>query len=352
MNIISLFTGCGGLDLGFTKAGFNVIWANDFDKNVRETYDLNHKGLNITIKNITKVSSDEIPNDFIGLIGGPPCQSWSAAGKGEGLADPRGKLFLEYIRILEDKQPHFFLAENVKGMLNEKHSESLNKILRLLDNAGYSVTLNLMNSADYEVPQNRHRIIIVGYRKDLGITFKPPKKIKQKITVRQSLCYPPLGSPICSIKNLSQQNKWNFPNHEYFTGSYSYIFMSRNRVLNWDSQSYTIQASGRQASLHPQAPKMKKIKKDIMEFVKGKKRLYRRLSIRECARIQTFPDGFIFIYDHLDKGYKMIGNAVPVKMAEHIALKIKKDLGSIEKKRKEKKLHKRNSTIKSIPSEV
>ena len=109
------------------------------------------------------------------------------------------------------------------------------------------------------------------------------------------------------------------PNHEYMIGSFSTIFMSRNRVRSWDEQSFTIQAGGRHTPIHPQAPKMKFIEQNIRVFVPGKEHLYRRLSVRECARIQTFPNEFIFHYKKIASGYKMIGNAVPVNLAKFLA---------------------------------
>ena len=116
------------------------------------------------------------------------------------------------------------------------------------------------------------------------------------------------------------------PNHEYMTGDFSTIYMSRNRVRDWDEQSFTIQAGGRHAPIHPQAPKMKFIEQNVRIFVPGKEELYRRLSVRECARIQTFPDNFIFHYTNIAAGYKMIGNAVPVNLAKFLAESIKNQL--------------------------
>src|SRR4030065_2128020 len=132
----------------------------------------------------------------------------------------------------------------------------------------------------------------------------------------------------------SDRNKTNgkldIPNNEYMNGGFSTIYMSRNRVRAWDEQSFTIQAGGRHAPIHPQAPKMKFIDQDKREFVKGKEHLYRRLSVRECARIQTFPDDFRFYYDQIADGYKLIGNAVPVKLAEALAIKIMQDLNGVK----------------------
>jgi len=128
------------------------------------------------------------------------------------------------------------------------------------------------------------------------------------------------------MKNKTKGNLLEIPNHEYFIGNYSTIYMSRNRVRSWDEQSYTIQASGRHAPIHPQAPKMTFVEKNKRVFVKGKEHLYRRLSVRECARIQTFPDNFIFYYENVNDGYKMVGNAVPVNFAEILANDIFRDI--------------------------
>jgi DNA (cytosine-5)-methyltransferase 1 len=126
--------------------------------------------------------------------------------------------------------------------------------------------------------------------------------------------------------NKTNGNKCVFPNHEYMIGGFSTIYMSRNRVRNWDEPSFTIQAGGRHAPIHPQAPKMLFVEQNVRVFVPGKEKIYRRLSVRECARIQTFPDDFIFYYSNLASAYKMIGNAVPVNFAYEIASKISSDL--------------------------
>ena len=116
------------------------------------------------------------------------------------------------------------------------------------------------------------------------------------------------------------------PNNEYFIGAYSPIFLSRNRVRSWDEPGFTVQASGRQCQLHPQAPKMIKVEKNLQKFAEGYEHLYRRMTVREVARVQSFPDEFQFIYDDVNYGYKMIGNAVPVNLAYHVAMQIKKTL--------------------------
>lgn len=127
-------------------------------------------------------------------------------------------------------------------------------------------------------------------------------------------------------RNQTNGEACSLPNHEYLTGGFSTMYMSRNRVRSWDEQSFTIQAGGRHAPIHPQAPKMELVSKNKRIFLPGKEHLYRRLSVRECARIQTFPDDFIFQYKKVTAGYKMIGNAVPVNLAYFLATQIKEQL--------------------------
>jgi len=123
MKIISLFTGAGGLDLGFKKAGFGTIWANEYDKTIWNTFEYNFPDTFLDKRSIVDVPTEDVP-DCLGIIGGPPCQSWSEAGAGRGINDSRGKLFFEYIRILKEKEPLFFLAENVSGILLPRHKEA------------------------------------------------------------------------------------------------------------------------------------------------------------------------------------------------------------------------------------
>jgi DNA (cytosine-5)-methyltransferase 1 len=325
--IASLFTGAGGLDLGFHKAGFQTLWANEFDSSIWDTFNFNFPQVFLDKRSIIDVPSEDIPNT-IGIIGGPPCQSWSEAGAGRGIKDKRGKLFLEYIRVLKDKKPLFFLAENVSGILLPRHREAFNDILSQFKSLGYEVSYFLFNTADYGVPQDRKRVIIIGYDKRMEKKFIPPKVDSNKLTLKDSIWDLRLAKP-AKEKNYSNEEAELFaPNHEYMIGGFSTIYMSRNRVRSWDEPSFTIQAGGRHAPIHPQAPKMKFIEQNKRVFVPGKEGLYRRLSVRECARIQTFPDSYIFKYNNVADGYKMIGNAVPVEFAKRIAEVIYQDINT------------------------
>ncbi len=328
MNIISLFSGAGGLDLGFEKAGFKTIWANEYDKEIWETFEKNFTNTLLDRRSIVKIPSSEIP-ETLGLIGGPPCQSWSEAGKLRGINDERGQLFFEFIRVLRDKKPLFFLAENVSGMLANRHKEALENIKNHFIDSGYNLSFELLNAHNYNVPQDRKRIFFVGFRKDLNITFEFPKAFTPKIFLKDVIWDLKDNALSAKEKNYTNGDKCQILNHEYMIGGFSSMFMSRNRVRNWDEPSFTIQAGGRHAPLHPQAPKMQLIAKDKRIFMPNFEHLYRRLSIRECARIQTFPDSHKFYYSKLSAGYKMVGNAVPPNLAYYLAKKILEHLQKI-----------------------
>ena len=328
MKLISLFSGAGGLDLGFEKVGFDIVVANEFDRTIWETYEKNHKG-RLLKKSIVELSSEELPNNITGIIGGPPCQSWSLGGTSKGIKDPRGKLFFQYIRIIKEKQPLFFLAENVKGMLSKKHKEAVNQILKNFSEIGYNVKIYSTNASNYEIAQDRERIFYIGFRKDLNVSFNFPMEKCTKVNLKDKI-YDLKDKLVQPLEKNKHNPNCIVANHEYFIDNFSPIFMSRNRVRNWDERAFTVQASGRQCQLHPQAPKMQKIGKDKFKFVDGKETKYRRLTIRECARLQEFPDDFIFYYKDLNVGYKMVGNAVPVKLAYEIALEIKKALEGVK----------------------
>lgn len=338
MNVISLFSGCGGLDLGFEKAGFKVPVANEFDSTIYETFKINHPQTHLIEGDVRKVTKEDIApylnGEVDGIIGGPPCQSWSEAGSLRGIEDERGQLFFDYIRILKEFKPKFFLAENVSGMLANRHSEAVKNIMKLFEEAGYDVTMTLVNAKDYGVAEERKRVFYIGFRNDLNINFVFPKGSTtdddKKLTLRDIIW--DLQDTAVPSAEKNKHNPSAINNNEYYTGAYSPIFMSRNRVKSWDEQAYTVQASGRQCQLHPQAPKMEKYGKNDCRFVKGKEHLYRRMTIREVARVQGFPDSFQFIYRDTNTAYKMIGNAVPVNLAYEIALSIKEVLENEQQK--------------------
>ena len=325
IKIVSLFSGAGGLDLGFHQAGFETVFANEFDKTIWDTFEYNFPNIHLDKRSIVDVPSSDVP-DSIGIIGGPLCQSWSEAGAGRGIDDKRGQLFYEYIRILKEKEPLFFLAENVSGILLPRHKEAFQNILNKFRSLNYNVSYFLLNANNFGVPQDRKRVIIVGYHKKMRKSFMPPKAITPIKTLKDAIWGLRLAKPAKEKNYTNGNEKLSALNHEYMNGGFSTIYMSRNRVRSWDEPSFTIQAGGRHAPIHPQAPKMKFVEQNKRVFVPGKKHLYRRLSVRECARVQTFPDDFLFKYENIADGYKMIGNAVPIKFAKHLARVIYEDI--------------------------
>mgnify|MGYP000979144336 CR=1 FL=1 len=337
MRIASFFAGAGGLDLGFEQAGFDVVWANEFDKGIWATYRRNHPKTHLDERSITDIKPEDIGSGIDGMIGGPPCQSWSLGGAMRGLEDPRGQLFYDYIRLVSAIKPKFFLAENVSGIISQKFAATFEGIKSKFAELGYVICAQLFNAVNYEVPQDRLRVIIVGINKDYlkrgNFAFPEivtsnedntcclfPTNYEPIKTLRDAIGDLPVSTP--ALEKQYGNSKLSILNHEHMIGGFSPIYMSRNRKRDWNEPSFTIQASGRQAPLHPSCPPMRKIDVDHWEFTAPFEE-YRRLSVRECARIQTFPDDFEFIYDSVPYGYKMIGNAVPVRFAYHLASAIK-----------------------------
>ena len=352
-NLLSLFSGCGGLDLGFELAGlkavmgeevmeasfkdkkifdeniennvFNTIYVNDIFDEARETY-ANNAGKYIYMdkSDIRKIKS--FPKADI-VLGGFPCPGFSEAGP-RLVDDKRNFLYLHFIRCLMQSKPKIFVAENVKGMMTLGKGEVFKQIVEDFAAAGYKIYHKLLNSADYGVPQIRERVILVGVRNDIEYEYVFPAVthgygitgLKEVVTLRDA------------IGDLEDEPG------DYFTGSYSTIFMSRNRKKLWSQPSFTIQASGRQAPIHPSGEPMVHVGKDKYIFSDGEEN-NRRLSVKEIARIQTFPDCYEFSRGKSDKKrhnsklnlvYKQIGNAVPVRLAlavaEPIAEFVKKQL--------------------------
>lgn len=308
---ISLFSGAGGLDMGFENAGFRTIWANDFEADACKTHE-NWSNAKVVCGDIAKVDASDIPDADI-MLGGFPCQGFSLSGPRK-IDDSRNVLYKHYVRIVKAKKPLMFVGENVKGLLTMGNGSIIEAIVADFEDCGYDVFYKLLNAKDYGVPEDRERVIIVGFRKDLGIEgFEYPAPRSYRVTIRDVLKYLPEPKP-----------------EEVCNAPYSSRYMSRNRKRGWDEVSYTIPAMAKQVTLWPGSPDMIKIAPDHWEF--GSDGITRRFSWREAAAIQTFPPEIEF-YGDLTSKYKQIGNAVPVKLAEIIAThlyailsnKIKKD---------------------------
>jgi DNA (cytosine-5)-methyltransferase 1 len=331
MQVISLFSGAGGLDLGFEKAGFETVFANEYDKTIWATYQANFPKVHLDTRSIVDIPDADVPKEADGLIGGPPCQSWSEAGAHRGIEDQRGQLFFEYERILKHVKPKFFLAENVSGILSSRHSTAFAAIIDRFRRLGYDVNYRMLRASDFGVPQDRDRVIIVGLRSDLGCEFAFPEPVGAAPTMRDVIHGMPKPRP--NPSHSKRVDHRTVDNHEYLVSSFSSMYMSRNRVRAWDQQSFTIQAGARHAPIHPSAPKMEKMDGDKFRFALGHEEKYRRLSVRECARIQTFPDTHQFCYERIVDGYKMIGNAVPVEFGFHLAKAVKTALAGARGRR-------------------
>ena len=197
--------------------------------------------------------------------------------------------------------------------------DSFVNIVKSFEKIGYNVEYKLINSKDYGVPQERKRVFIIGYRKDKGkrFDFNKLKPLKTKKTLEDYIFDLRKNSEVYPKFNLKINS------HEYYNGGFSSLFMSRNRRKKWQEQSFTIQANARHVPLHPDSCEM--LRQEDTSIRKFKNKNYRRFSVRECARIQTFPDDFIFIYKQINNGYKMVGNAVPILLSKKIAKIIKND---------------------------
>lgn len=323
--LVSLFSGCGGLDVGFEKAGYNRVWANDFDKDAQAVFRLNLG--EIDGRDITTVDVKEIPDCDI-LTAGFPCQPFSSAGNRRGVYDERGELYLECLRIIESKKPKVVLFENVKGLMSARHQSGVKLVEVIkcdLEKLGYRVNYNVLNSSDYGVPQNRERFILVGFRNDIGKIFCFPEKQrdKSKLTLRNILDIPdnvpnqkfwPYSPQAQSmIDQIPQGGSWKNIHYENLSPRFKRIrdnmkrYHSPNfyRRFSLDEINGTITASAQPENC------------GITHPIKN-----RRYTIREIARIQTFPDDFLFIDDtkkHIVAMYKVIGNAVSCRLAEVLA---------------------------------
>ena len=328
MKVVSFFAGCGGLDLGFEQAGFQVVWANEFEPTVRNTYLKNHPNTEFVLADINSISSDMIP-DCDGFIGGPPCQSWSVAGKQRGLEDDRGKLFLTYIGLIEAKKPKFFLIENVKGILDDKFKDVFDDFLIRLNAAGYDVKWELLDAVNYRVPQNRERVFVIGFRKDLHVCYSFPKPTSIEPISLDRAIGDIVEKPTFYNGKESLVTNAICPNHDVLTSKFGSFYYKGNRRRGWSQPSFTIHATADNIPLHPSSPKMMLFGHEKWYFQQDKIKEYRRLSVRECARIQTFPDSFVFDCDNIKAIYKMIGNAVPPRLACELAKSIYRSLEGV-----------------------
>jgi DNA (cytosine-5)-methyltransferase 1 len=288
------------MDRGFVRAGHKIIWANEWKKDACDSYE---KALHIRpvcqdIRTIDKFPSADI------VVACNPCQGFSIIGP-RNRNDSRNFLYKEIVRCLLTIQPKYFVTENVRGLKLLYNGEFFNRCISEYTEAGYNVSWRILNAKDYGVPQDRHRLFMVGVRKDLNWSFTFPESTHGP----GKLPYVTLKE---SIGSLDPPKKG-----EYWEGDFPFFYMSRNRRRDWGEVSFTIQASGRHTPLHPSSPPMRKVSKDVWKFV-GKESEARRLSVKECAIIQTFGADDEFSGD-LQSQYLQVGNAVPTQLAYNLA---------------------------------
>jgi len=301
MKVVSLFSGAGGLDLGFIKAGHKVIWANDYDKDAVDTYRSNI-GEKIIHGNIKDIKSDDIP-DCDMVIGGFPCQGFSVANMKRHDMDSRNLLYLEFLRIIKDKKPHYFLAENVKGLISFCKGDFLKRIIEDFASEGYSVKYKVLNAADYGVPQSRQRVFIIGVKNELqqDIEYPAPTHINPSANP-----VPPMKAWISvgeALADIPEPEEANLPNHVYSKYKLRFNGYLGHRKIDPNKPAPTVTGRGDN-------------KGGVVVIHHPKN--HRRMSARELATVQSFPLDYEFS-GPLSTAYRLIANAVPPLMAENLA---------------------------------
>lgn len=322
-SFIEVCAGCGGLSKGFMDAGFEPLLINEIDKTACETLKKNHPRHRSLILqgSMTELSLEGQSPDI--LMGGVPCQAFSHAGERKGLEDPRGQLILEFNRLVNECRPKFLLVENVKGLVTHEKGKTLKSLTELFSNGGlYEIQYKILNAGNYGVPQKRERIIIVGTRSDLNLKYEFPEPASEKVFLKDAL----KNVPPSEGERYSEEKKkvldmvppggcWVDLPTEIQKAYMGKAFNSGGgrrgmaRRLSMDEQCLTLTTSPAQKQTercHPTET--------------------RPLTVREYARIQTFPDEYEFC-GSLSKKYRQIGNAVPVTFAYHLAESVRKTLG-------------------------
>lgn len=316
LKVASLFCGCGGTDVGllgnfdflgkhYASNNMEIVYANDIDDNACRIFEENF-GIKPDNRDIRQISSNELP-DFDILTGGFPCQSFSIIAQNPkrlGVKDDRGKLFFEMCRILRDKQPKCFIAENVKGLLTANQKSAFPLIMEEFKNSGYDVKYMVLNSANYGVPQKRERVIIVGFRKDLHIDFSFPNQI---ITDED------LFEPLKKVIDNTVDEKYYFSERAVEGMMKKREKMNKGRAQDIEKPCNTVGAHLAKVSLNSTDPVL----------MNGNR--YRRFTPREVARIQSFPEKFSLVGTESAQ-YRALGNAIPPVMIWYVANKVQDSL--------------------------
>jgi len=303
LTIISLFSGAGGLDLGLKQAGHRIVWANDIDVSAVATYKKNI-GDHVVCANIRDVAMSTIPDADV-VVGGFPCQGFSVANRKRAVDDERNSLYRFFYEVIRAKQPRFFIAENVKGILSLGGGSAVQQIVDDFSRAGYRVEKRLVNMADYGVPQTRQRVIFVGQRNDISdmFLFRYPSPTHGDSTRRPRVS---IAEAIGHYPDPDTPN--TILNHVYSAYKVTYRNFTGHRQTDPSKPCPTILARGNGGGGVCAIPHYNGL---------------RRLTIRESAAVQTFPDNFEFV-GTMNACYRQIGNAVPVAFAKLLGKELKR----------------------------
>ena len=331
--VVDLFSGAGGLELGFEQAGYKIVFSTDFDEHCEKVHLLNRPEVPFLKRDIHDLDNETISkyvnSDIDVLVGGPPCQGFSTIGKRISSdpnkryqSDPRNTLFREYIRILKHIKPKFFLMENVEGLLTRDKGSIFEEIKKTFAATGYEFNYIILNAADYGVPQIRNRIFFYGNR--VGLKMTPPPATHSE---KGKIPWNTVGETIGDLANMSDNYEFNHVALRHGeTNIKRYMLIPEGGRLPETSlppELYRKNFGNTFKRLHRNRPSL--------TMVPGHNAfpihpwLNRSLTVREAARIQTFPDDYIFVGPR-DKQCMQVGNAVPVKLARAWAEQIKKDL--------------------------
>lgn len=319
--VVSLFCGCGGADCGilggfdfndkyYERLPYELVYATDINKKAIATHKANFKTDNLVCKDICETESAEIPDHNI-LVGGFPCQSFSTVNPTKDPFDERANLYKQMARIARDKQPEICIAENVKGLMTLHGGEILRRVRAAFDEAGYDTYYRLINAADYGVPQRRERMIMVCVRKDLQKEYIFPEKTNEGNWVPLSAAVPKLAI---------EEQKYYFSERAVQGMKNAKNNMKRGLAQSLDAPCLTVTSHLAKVSLNSRDPVL---------LVDPYKEIYRRFTPREAARIQSFPDTFVFEGTEAD-AYRQIGNAIPPVMFWHIAKTVSDLLDGID----------------------
>lgn len=311
--VVSLFSGCGGCDQGiiggftfnqrqYDRLPFELVYASDIDPKALNTHKLNFDCGEVVCGNICDIPSEQIPEHDI-LIGGFPCQSFSTVNPTKDPFDDRANLYKQMVRIAKDKQPKVFIAENVKGLITLHKGQIFKCIREAFEEAGYTLSFKLLNAANYGVPQKRERVILVGFRNDLNVSFEFPEENNAGNWVPLSVAVPKLAI---------EEQKYYFSQKAVEGMKNAKPNMKRGLWQNLDEPCLTVTSHLAKVSLNSRDPVL---------LVDPETELYRRFTPREAARIQSFPDEFQFAGSESD-AYRQIGNAVPPVMFWHVCKKV------------------------------